>query len=114
MEKIVLPSGWNQRCLINEAFKQDNNPSTARQNLKLLLEKNLKPVQHIAEEISRTEHMKYGGIDASPAPGLEASIGQAIETYSGQPFGTPATLSACALITDVLKNLDIRSVAIQD
>jgi len=101
--------GLESAILVNEAFKQDNNPSTARQNLKLLLEKNLKPVQKIAEDISRAEHMKYGGIDASPAPGLEASIGQAIETYSGQPFGSPATLSACALITDVLKSLDLKT-----
>ena len=50
----------------------------------------------------------YDGIDDSPAPGLDASIGQAIETYTGQPFGSPSTLSACALITDVLKGLSIK------
>jgi Uncharacterised ACR (DUF711) len=52
--------------------------------------------------------IRASGIDASPAPGLDASIGQAIESYSKQPFGGPATLSACALITDLLKTLDIK------
>ncbi len=100
--------GLESANLITEAFIQDNNPATARLTLKLLLEKNLIPVQEIAEQISKTLKWQYDGIDASPAPGLDASIGQAIETYSRQPFGSSATLSACALITDVLKTLDIK------
>jgi uncharacterized protein (UPF0210 family) len=100
--------GLESANLITEAFKQDNNPTTARQTLKLLLEKSLMPIQDIAENISKTLKWQYDGIDASPAPGLDASIGQAIETYSKQPFGSSATLSACALITDVLKTLDIK------
>jgi uncharacterized protein (UPF0210 family) len=100
--------GLESPNLITEAFKQNSNPATARQNLKSLLEKNLMPIQDIAENISATLNWQYDGIDASPAPGLEASIGQAIETYSKQPFGSPATLSSCALITDVLKNLSIK------
>jgi uncharacterized protein (UPF0210 family) len=100
--------GLESANLITEAFRQNNNPTNARQTLKLLLEKNLKPIQDIAENISSTLNWQYDGIDASPAPGLDASIGQAIETYSKQPFGSAATLSACALITDVLKNLAIK------
>jgi uncharacterized protein (UPF0210 family) len=53
--------------------------------------------------ISKILNWQYDGIDASPAPGLDASIGQAIETYSKQPFGSPSTLSACALISQALK-----------
>ncbi|MCW3116104.1 MAG: hypothetical protein JWM28_186 [Chitinophagaceae bacterium] len=100
--------GLESANLIMESFKQNNNPTNARQTLKLLLEKSLLPIQDIAENISKTLTWQYDGIDASPAPGLEASIGQAIETYSKQPFGSSATLSACALITDVLKTLDIK------
>jgi len=100
--------GLESANLITEGFKQNNNPTNARQTLKLLLEKNLMPIQEIAENISEKLNWQYGGIDASPAPGLDASIGQAIETYSKQPFGSSGTLSACALITDVLKALDIK------
>jgi len=99
--------GLESANLVTEAFK-NTNPANARQALKSLLEKNLIPVQDISERISREHHWQYDGIDVSPAPGLDASIGQAIETYSNQPFGSPSTLSACALITDVLKNLDIK------
>jgi len=100
--------GLESANLITMAFTQDNNPATARQTLKSLLEKNLAPVQRVAEAISASLNWQYDGIDASPAPGLDASIGQAIEAYSKQPFGSAATLSACALITDVLKTLDIK------
>ena len=100
--------GLESANLVTEAFTQNSDPATARQNLKLTLEKNLTPIQEVAENIAKTFHWQYDGIDASPAPGLDASIGQAIETYSKQPFGSSATLSACALITDVLKNLAIK------
>ncbi len=48
-------------------------------------------------------------MDASPAPGLDASIGEVVEGLSGVPFGDPSTLSACALLTDVLKGLRART-----
>ena len=93
--------------LLIEAFNH-SNPSNAREILKTVLEKNLTPVEKLAERISVSTKLKYDGIDVSPAPGLDASIGQAIETYTKQPFGSPSTLSACALITDVLKSLNIK------
>jgi uncharacterized protein (UPF0210 family) len=100
--------GLESANLITEAFKKNSEPANSRQTLKSLLEKNLIPIQDIAEAISKILNWQYDGIDASPAPGLDASIGQAIETYSKQPFGSPSTLSACALITEVLKNLNIK------
>jgi len=99
--------GLESPNLLTEAFK-NSNLSNARQSLKYLLEKNLKPVEEIGEKISKKLNWQYDGIDVSPAPGLDASIGQAIETFTKQPFGSPSTLSACALITDVLKNLEIK------
>jgi len=80
----------------------------ARRALKELLEKNFRPVQELGEKIAAGSGWTYDGIDVSAAPGLNASIGKAIETYTHQPFGSPSTLGACALITDVLKELDIR------
>lgn len=69
----------------------------------------LEPVQIHAEIIARTYGRTYLGIDASPAPGPDASIGQVIETITGAPFGSVSTLSACADITDGLKNLEVKT-----
>ena len=99
--------GLESPNLLTEVFKSAEH-SNAKQMLKLTLEKNLKPVQKIAEQIAGISKWKYDGIDVSPAPGLDASIGLAIESYTKQPFGCPSTLGACALITDVLKSLDIK------
>lgn len=93
--------------LLTEVFKNSIH-TTAKQTLKTVLEQNLKPVERLAERISTTTKWKYDGIDVSPAPGLDASIGQAVEAYTKQPFGSPSTLGACALITDVLKSLSIK------
>jgi uncharacterized protein len=62
----------------------------------------------LAESLSKEEKWTYNDIDVSPAPGLDASIGAAIESYTKQPFGSASTLSPCALLTDVLKGLDIK------
>lgn len=100
--------GLESPNLLTEAFTHSDRVG-ARQALKALLEKNLRPVQEIGERIAATAGgWVYDGIDVSPAPGLDASIGKAIEAYTHQPFGSPSTLGACALITDVLKGLDIK------
>lgn len=78
------------------------------ENLKLELEKVLKPIEKVATDLSRSSGWKYDGIDTSTAPGLDASIGEAIETMTGRPFGSASTLSACAMITGVLKSVDVK------
>ena len=94
--------------LLTEVFLK-SDWTTARENLKHTLESKLKPVEVIAERISKSNGWVYHGIDTSPAPGLDASIGEAIEILTKQPFGGPSTLRACALITDVLKNLNVKT-----
>ncbi|WP_339787321.1 DUF711 family protein [uncultured Imperialibacter sp.] len=94
--------------LLTDVFSKSTMVN-ARQNLKAELEKQFLPVQALATRISSTYSWQYDGIDTSPAPGLDASIGTAIETLTKQPFGGPSTLSACSLITDVIKNLDLKT-----
>ena len=102
--------GLESAGLVGEAFDRrvGNDREAARRALKELLEKNFRPVQELGEKIAAGSGWTYDGIDVSAAPGLQASIGKAIETYTHQPFGSPSTLGACALITDVLKGLDIK------
>ncbi|HLG41119.1 MAG TPA: DUF711 family protein, partial [Chitinophagaceae bacterium] len=99
--------GLESANILTQTFKNTGR-FNAKQTLKTNLEKSLKRVQTIAEKIAAISKWKYDGIDVSPAPGLDASIGHAIETYTGQPFGSASTLGACAMITDVLKNLDVK------
>ncbi|TRZ46331.1 DUF711 family protein [Robertkochia solimangrovi] len=93
--------------LITRVF--DNSDwMNAEENLRTELNREFLPIERIALYLeSDTWH--YDGIDTSPAPGLDASIGKAIEALTGVPFGNTSTLSACAIITKVIKSLKVRS-----
>ena len=51
----------------------------------------------------------YLGIDPSPAPGKDRSIGAGIEALTQVPFGGASTLDACAALTGALKSLRLRT-----
>tara|TARA_R110001592_G_scaffold342014_2_gene631525 strand:- start:52 stop:1284 length:1233 start_codon:yes stop_codon:yes gene_type:complete len=93
--------------LITKVFEK-SDWETAEVNLKNELNSQFKPIESIGQTL-QTSDWSFDGIDTSPAPGLDASIGQAIETLTGKPFGSPTTLSACSIITKVIKNLDVKS-----
>lgn len=93
--------------LLQSAFEGANGLADGKVRLKAALNSALAEVEQIGRRIARDTGWRYLGIDTSPAPGGDASIGQAIETLTKTPFGDARTLSACAAITDVLKDLDV-------
>ena len=101
--------GLESPLILQAALDGESNPVEFEQAMTSLLNSVLAPVEKLAEEISRETGWRYLGIDTSPAPGLEASIGRVIETVSGAPFGSPSTLAACSSITTVLKGLDVKT-----
>jgi len=94
--------------LLKQAFEGAKDIHDAQEKLSNLLNSELGPVQKIAEQISRAEARDYFGIDTSPAPSKDASIGAAIEALTHAPFGASSTLAACAAITEVLKSLKLK------
>jgi uncharacterized protein (UPF0210 family) len=101
--------GLESAPLVTEAFDGATDFDRASITLKQLLETRLTPIVEIAEAIASTQSIRFGGIDLSPAPGLDASIGEAIETITGLPFGSPSTLAACAAVTSALASAEIPS-----
>ncbi len=101
--------GLESADLLQQTFVNANSMDDAGRQLKKALEAALRPVERQAGLIAQKTGRSYSGIDTSPAPNLDVSIGRAIETLSGVPFGSPSTLAACAAITGVLKSLDIVS-----
>lgn len=100
--------GLESANLVRDAFQDAGSVDEAKAKLKAVLESELRPVQQLAERIARTESRPYGGIDVSPAPAKDASIGAAIEALTRVPFGNASTLLACAAITDVLRSLNVK------
>ena len=95
--------------LLLEVFQGARSLTAAKDDLKIAMNRALGEVEAIATGIARETGWRYIGIDTSPAPLTGASIGQAIEALTNTPFGEPGTLAACAAITDVLKQIDVRT-----
>jgi uncharacterized protein len=95
--------------LLQDAFASAKDIEDAKVRLRTLLEAELGPVEKLALDFARAERREYLGIDTSPAPSKDASIGAAIEALTHLPFGSSSTLAACAAITEVLKSLTIKT-----
>lgn len=65
-------------------------------------------IERIAQALSKETGWDYGGIDLSPAPLKEISIGEAIEGFLHAPIGSSGTLTAAALITRALREIPVR------
>lgn len=100
--------GLETPLLLKEAFENAQGMDDAKKRLRALLESELTPIEQLASIIAREERLAYMGIDVSPAPSKDASIGAAIEALTHAPFGSSSTLAACAAITDVLHSLKIK------
>jgi len=106
---MAFSIGLETPNLLTAAFEGRQDFNDGKQRLKASMESVLGPVAALATELAQSAGWNYLGIDTSPAPGLDASIGRAIEALTKTPFGGPSTLAACAAITDVLKGLNIKT-----
>ena len=106
-ESVAL--GLESASLVYEIVADLKQPAQAESVLRARLNEVLQPIEQQAQSFAQLEQCRYLGIDPSPAPGLDRSIGAAIEVLSGAPFGSAATLQACAQLTGALKSLTIQS-----
>jgi uncharacterized protein len=105
----ALSVGCETPNLVREAFVGAPDPSIARDRLRDLLSDEFAPLEKLCESLAAESRRRYLGIDSSPAPGTDNSIGAAIETLTGVPFGASGTLQACAAITEAIKSLRVKT-----
>ncbi len=96
--------------VVAEAFAEAQNPTAAREALVIALGRHVRAIESIASRVDYQTGWAYAGIDLSPAPLKDVSIGAAIENFTGVPFGSSGTMTAAALITDVLHNIQVKRV----
>jgi uncharacterized protein len=104
-----LAVGLETPNLVREAFTGAGDPADASERLRVLLDAQLRPVEKLAQAIAEQGKRRYLGIDTSPAPGRDSSIGLALETLTGQPFGSASTLQACAAVTAAIKSVAVKT-----
>lgn len=104
-----LAVGLESANLVTDAFASGGDPTQASERLQALLNAEFRPVEQLARAIAQEGQRRYLGIDSSPAPSADSSIGRALETLTGQKFGDASTLQACAAVTGAIKSLDVET-----
>ena len=94
--------------VVAEALGSSHNPAAAQKALETALGEHTRAIENIAGNIEKQTGWKYVGLDLSPAPLKEVSIGAAIEGFTGAKFGSSGTMTAVALITAALHAIPVK------
>ncbi len=100
--------GLQSANVVGEAFASTPGPAAARQALEAALGEHGRAVEAIAHRVEKLSGWNYAGLDLSPAPLREISIGAAIEKFTGAKFGSSGTMTAAALITAALRAIPVK------
>src|SRR5215469_4238751 len=69
-----------------------------------------KVAEDIGNTIAASSGWTFGGVDPTPAPLGDVSIGDAIERYTGSKFGSPGTMTAALAITTAVKAVPVKQI----
>jgi uncharacterized protein (UPF0210 family) len=94
--------------VVAAAFKDAPDLATAKQRLTDSLAASAFDIQRHAGRVDQETGWTYMGIDLSPAPSGDVSIGAAIENLTTQPVGMSGTLTAAAMITAAVKDVKVK------
>ncbi len=103
--------GWEAGAFVSDLVAGANgNLEVAKQLLARGLEQEARAVEAIATQVENETTWKYMGLDPTPAPISDSSIGAAIETLLRAKFGSMGTLSAAAVITEAEHAISVKRV----
>jgi len=94
--------------VVGGVFSQYHDPVEAEKHLSDVLGVYAKQVEAVALEIAKATGWTYEGIDATPAPSADRSIGSAIEAFLGAPFGSVGTETAAGIITRSVQSAPVK------
>jgi uncharacterized protein len=100
--------GLESANIVAAAFQNASDVETAKRKLADMLFDQASEIERHANRVDQETGWRYMGIDLSPAPLKEISIGAAIEELIQQPFGSPGTLTAAGTITAAIKSVDVK------
>jgi uncharacterized protein (UPF0210 family) len=100
--------GLESANVVMDVFSREHDPRAAGKALTDALSMHLKAVEQVATKTAAGSGWTYAGIDPTPAPGGANSIGTAIESFTGAPFGAPGTETAAGIITRAVKDIAVK------
>lgn len=66
--------------------------------------------ESIGQKVAASTGWEFMGVDPTPAPLGDVSIGTAMETYTGAKFGSSGTLTAALVITTAVKAVPVKQI----
>jgi len=74
------------------------------------LTRHTQAAEAVAQKAARRLGLEYLGIDPTPAPLMDVSIGAAIENFTRNPLGSSGSMTAAYLITDAVRSLPVKHI----
>src|SRR5246500_3855497 len=103
--------GFEGANVVAEVFTKDKgNAEAATADLTAALTKHAAVADSVGRKVAAETGWAYGGVDPSPAPRADVSIGAAIEAFTGAKFGSSGTLTAARIITAAAKAVPEKQV----
>jgi uncharacterized protein (UPF0210 family) len=103
--------GWEAGAFVADVLAGANRDmKAAKELLSRAFDQQSRAVDAIAMQVEKDSGWKFMGLDPTPAPITDSSIGAAIETLIGAKFGSSGTLSAAAVITEAERSISVRRI----
>jgi uncharacterized protein (UPF0210 family) len=103
--------GFEGANVVRDVFTKDKgNAAAATADLTAALTIHAKVADTVGNKIAAATHWTYMGVDPTPAPDGDVSIGAAIEAFTGARFGSSGTLTAARIITAAVKAVPVKQI----
>ena len=103
--------GFEGANIVQEVFARTRGDfSRSVEELTQQLTVHAKVAAAIGQRVAATRGWQFMGVDPTPAPMGDVSIGAAIESYTGAKFGSSGTMTAALAITTAVKAVPVSQV----
>lgn len=103
--------GFEGANVVRDVFvRNKGNADAAVADLTAVLTKHASAADRIGNQVAAETGWNYVGVDPTPAPLGDVSIGSAIEAFTGAKFGSSGTLTAARIITSAVKAVPLKQV----
>jgi uncharacterized protein (UPF0210 family) len=103
--------GFEGANVVGEVFARthgDFNSSVSDLTKQLTI--HARAAEDIGENVAKAKGWTFMGVDPTPAPLADVSIGTAIENYTGAKFGSSGTMAAALIITTAVKAAQVMQI----
>jgi len=107
----ALSIGYESANLVQAVFSRTHGDFAASVSaLTETLTVHAKVAEEVGMRVAAAHGWTYKGMDPTPAPLGDASIGAAMEAYTGAKFGSSGTMTAALAITTAVKGVPVRQI----